>query len=541
VFDKISFKSLALMSAVAVIALAGCESAPRAETTPKTTNNASDLYFPPRGHVAAPKPAPAPVVAKAPAPAPAPKMGNCGGTLFYPTGARETSALMVEKMIPCEIVSGQCVDYFIKVTNLTAMTLQNVMVTDNISSNFAIKSSEPVGSPAGGTMGWNLGDLAAGQSKTVKINGCATGDTGNINACGAVSYSSSVCAEARIVKPSLKLTKTEPAEALICDVIPVKLVVTNNGTGAASNVVIKDMLPAGVTTSDGKSGTLEFPVGTLAPGASAERSYMMKAGKTGSFTNNAKAMADGGLSADASAGTTVRQPVLAITKDCPGTVVAAGGRTITYSINVTNTGDAPAAATVLEDAVPAGTSFTSATDGGVLQGSTVVWNLGTLAPKASKKVSLVVTPTGLGTVNNTATAKATCASPVSASCKTEVRGVPGVLLEVVDNPDPIVVGGTCTYTIKVTNQGQIDITGIKVKLECEDTASIVSSAGATNGTTAGRVVTFAPVARLASKGVVEWTVVLKALKADDHRLAVEMICDQLKSSVNETESTTFFE
>ncbi len=540
-FNK-CFKSIALMSAAAVIAMAGCESTQRAETTPKTTNNASDMYFPPRANTPAPKPAPVaakPAPAK-PAPAPAPKVGTCGGTLFYPTGSRETSALMVEKMIPCEIVSGQCVDYFIKVTNLTAMTLENVMVTDNISSNFNIKSSDPVGSPTGGVMGWNLGNMAAGTSKTIKINGCATGDTGNINACGAVSYSSSVCAEARIVKPSLKLVKSEPAEALICDVIPVKLVVTNNGTGAASNVVIKDMLPEGMS-ADGKTGTIEFPIGTLAPGASAERTYMAKAARTGSYTNTAKAMADGGLTADASAATVVRQPVLAITKDCPGTVVAAGGRTITNNITVTNTGDAPAAATMLEDPVPAGTTFASATDGGALQGSVVMWNLGTLAPKASKKVSMTVTPGSLGTVNNTATAKATCAAPVSASCKTEVRGVPGVLLEVVDNPDPIVVGATSTYTIRVTNQGQIDITNIKVKLECEDTAGVVSNAGATAGTTAGRVVTFAPVARLASKGVVEWTVVLKAVKSDDHRLAVEMICDQIQRPVNETESTTFFE
>jgi len=535
VFEKISFKSIAMLSAAAVITIAGCESAPKAaETTPRTTNNAGDLYFPPRQNEA-PAPKPAPVAA-----APAPK-SDCGGTLFYPTGARETSALMVQKSIPCVIVSGECVDYFIKVTNLTAMTLENVMVTDNISSNFAIKSSEPVGSPAGGTMGWNLGNIPAGQTKVVKIHGCATGDTGNINACGAVSYSSSVCAEARIVKPALKLTKTEPAEALVCDSIPVRLVVTNSGTGTASNVVIKDTLPAGMTTGDGKSGTIEFPIGSLAAGASAERSYTAKAAKTGSYNNTAKAMANGGLTADASASTVVRQPVLAITKDCPGTVIAAGGRTITYTINVTNTGDAPAAMTMLEDAVPAGTTFASATDGGALQGSVVMWNLGTLAPKASKKVSMTVTPTGIGTVNNTATAKATCASPVSASCKTEVRGVAGVLLEVVDNPDPIVVGGTSTYTITVTNQGQIDLTGIKVKLTCEGTASIASNAGATAGSVAGNTVTFAPVARLASKGQVVWTVVLKALKADDHRLSVEMNCDQIERPVTEEESTTFFE
>lgn len=536
-FQNSLVRSFAMASAVAILALAGCNEGNRAETGTRTSHQSSDLYFPPSGHLNKPVPAPA---VKAPAPAPAPARTGCGGVLFYPTGSEATSALKVEKSIPCEIVSGQCVDYWIKVTNLTAMTLDNVQVTDTISSNFNVKSTDPAGTANAGVMVWNLGSIPAKTTKTIKINGCATGDSGNINACGAVTYSSSVCAEARIVKPALKLTKSEPAEALLCDAIPVKLVVTNSGTGPASNVKIKDMLPEGMT-ADGKSGAIEFDAGTLAPGASREFNYTAKAAKTGSFTNKATAMADGGLSADASAATTVRQPVLAITEDCPGTVVATSGRSITYTYNVTNTGDAPAANTMVETSVPTGTSFASATDGGAAQGSAVVWNLGTLAPKASKKVSMTVTPTALGTVTNSATARAVCAAPVSANCKTEVRGVPGVLLEVVDDPDPIVVGQTSTYTIRVTNQGQIDITNIKVKLECEDTASIVSNSGATAGTTADRTVTFAPVARLGSKQVATWTVVLKAGKADDHRLKVEMTCDQIKSPVNETESTTFFE
>ena len=52
----------------------------------------------------------------------------------------------------------------------------------------------------------------------------------------------------------------------------------------------------------------------------------------------------------------------------------------------------------------------------------------------------------------------------SAQACTEWIGVTGVLVEVVDDPDPIQVGETTTFTIRVTNQGSTrDIENMNVK------------------------------------------------------------------------------
>ncbi|GEM_PF-1327747 len=71
-------------------------------------------------------------------------------------------------------------------------------------------------------------------------------------------------------------------------------------------------------------------------------------------------------------------PQLTISKiDSPDPVNA--GSNLTYTITYGNTGAQDASGVVIRDTVPANTTFVSATNGGTLQGSDVVWNIGALS------------------------------------------------------------------------------------------------------------------------------------------------------------------
>jgi hypothetical protein len=74
-----------------------------------------------------------------------------------------------------------------------------------------------------------------------------------------------------------------------------------------------------------------------------------------------------------------------------------------------------------------------------------------------------------------------------------------------------------------------------------DQVGYVSSSGATQGQVDGQKVTFAPVAKVESKQKVEWRLTVKAKKAGDTRLAVELTSDQFKAPIKETESTNLYE
>ena len=457
-------------------------------------------------------------------------------TRAFPTGNRRTSAVLIERGAPTEVILGQDYEYVIKVTNLTDGDLENVVVNETPGANLKISSSEPKASGSGGNMSWNLGNLGARKSKMIRVRAAAT-SVGSVEACCEATWQSVVCSTTRVVQPKLSLVKTGTAETLICDPIVYKLTVTNGGTGPAKNVVINDNLPAGVTTLSGKK-TVRINVGTLNAGQSKNYSIRAKATKTGSFQNSATATATGLSAKSGTVTTKVTAPKLTIEKT--GTRKTFIGRNIDYTIKVTNTGNGVAKDTVVTDPVPAGTRFLSASDGGALNGGVVTWDLGTLQPGGSRTLTMRVKSGGESKVRNTATAKAYCADAVSATHETSVTGIPAVLLEVIDVEDPIEVGQNVTYVITVTNQGSAQDTNIRIVAQLEDAQEYVSNAGATRGSHSGGTITFEPLPSLAPKAKATWRITVKARAEGDIRFKVTMNTDELKRPVQETEATNFY-
>ncbi|MBD5785993.1 DUF11 domain-containing protein [Cellulosimicrobium terreum] len=180
---------------------------------------------------------------------------------------------------------------------------------------------------------------------------------------------------------------------------------------------------------------------------------------------------DDGTEDGCSTDTPVRALALAkeATTDLPDEVLPGG--TVTYTVMVTNTGqvaytdDAPASFTddlsaVLDDAAYGGDAH--ADSGTVTYADPVLTWTGPLAVGASVTVTYTVTVndplTGDGTLRNAVT------GPPEAECvETCSTGVPVRALSVVksvatDDPGAAVPGGVVTYTVTVTNTGQVAYT-----------------------------------------------------------------------------------
>jgi hypothetical protein len=177
----------------------------------------------------------------------------------------------------------------------------------------------------------------------------------------------------------------------------------------------------------------------------------------------------------------------------------------------------------------------------VVSGSKVVWQLGTLAVSASKKVSITYALTEAGSLAQVATAAAVCADTVAAAAETTVYGIAAVLLEVIDTEDPVQVGGQTTYLITATNQGSSPSTNVQVVATVEDAEEIVEASGPTPVTVEGNTATSAPLATLAPKAKATWQITIKALKPGDVRFRATMTTAELGRSVEETEATQLYE
>jgi uncharacterized repeat protein (TIGR01451 family) len=441
--------------------------------------------------------------------------------------------------MPRQVVVGQPYSYTIKVSNESACGLDDVNVSERVSEKYEMKSATPEPSKIDGRVAqWNLGYLKPKEVKLITITG-ASMDASATTSCTKATYNPTLCLGPEAISPSLKLALVAPSQALICDVIPVTLTVTNSGTGYAQGVKVTQALPQGLTTTDGKT-SVTMNVGDLAGGASKSFNLSLKAAQPGSYVNAASAAAANGLSAASGSVTTVvNQPVLKVGVTGPSKIFVT--KDATYKVSVQNAGDVAAANTTVMTTIPAGMKFVSASNGGAASGNSVVWNIGTLA--AGKSVSLDATFNAVtgGTGQSVATARGVCCQEASAAAQSNVQGIPAILLEVIDTEDPIQVGGTEKLYVTVTNQGSAPDNNIVVKVKFEENLDYVTSSGPTQGKSEDiKSVEFAPLASLGAGQKATWEVTAKAASEGDHRTTIVMTSDAISRPVQETEATRIY-
>jgi len=149
-------------------------------------------------------------------------------------------------------------------------------------------------------------------------------------------------------------------------------------------------------------------------------------------------------------------PLLSLTKTANPTSTNAGDP-ISFTITVTNTGQAPALGVQLSDPLPGGLNW-GANPGPptcLIQGGTLSCNVGTLAPGASFSVTVTATsdPNFCGTLANTAVVTASNTPGRSAGASVTLNcqpGVAGIVVTKQADTELVHVGDTITYTFTVS-------------------------------------------------------------------------------------------
>ena len=239
----------------------------------------------------------------------------------------------------------------------------------------------------------------------------------------SVSVDTTVTAEA-----DLAVTKVDDVDPVLAgDALSYTLTVSNAGPSDATDVVVTDTLPAGMTLVS-TTGCTEDPngvpictLGTIAAGGSAQFtvSVTVDSSLTGTLTNTATASssaadpnpADNSVSEDTAVNA---EADLAITKVDDVDPNVPGGA-LAYTITVDNLGPSDATDVVVTDTLPAGVTLVSTS--GCLEDPTGVptCSLGTIVSGGSAQVTVNVT-IGAGTtgvITNTATVATSTTDPVA--------------------------------------------------------------------------------------------------------------------------------
>ncbi|HEV7299754.1 MAG TPA: CARDB domain-containing protein [Tepidisphaeraceae bacterium] len=462
-------------------------------------------------------------------------------SLAYPTGNRETSAVLLEKMGSKQIRMGQPYEYQLKVTNLTDAPLAGVEISEQLGENFKVTTAQPEAQQRNGQNVYSLGELKPGESRTINVTGTANGP-GEVTSCTTIAYNPTLCTVATVIAPKINIAKSGPQQADICEEIVYKYSISNTGTGTETNVRVVDTLPDGLVSADGKK-TIDFTVDAIPEGKTREFEARVRPDRVGEYSSQAKASSASGEVQSEQITTRVIAPELKVAVNGPEREYV--GKAVTYEVTVENSGQAAARNAQLSfDGAGEATIAAIGGEGEAQTASGSVGGdggqIGNIEPGQTRRYRVTVPAERAGTINVNAVAKAECAKDASAMASTTIETLPALLLEVVDRDDLVRIGESAYYTIKVTNQGTGPDTNIGITATLPPELQFVSGSGASQAQNQGQEVRFAPVPSLAAGKSIEWNVEAKATKAGDVRFRLDMNSDSLGKNVTETEATRLY-
>lgn len=335
-------------------------------------------------------------------------------------------------------------------------------------------------------------------------------------------------------QPKLELDKTGPAVAELGDNVVYKLTVRNVGTAPAPNVILTDTLPGGLFGTDRSTNVVTHKLGTIAAGESRTVDVPVKAGVKGEWDNQANAYSSHYVQANATAHISIVESKVSITKTGPSTAFVFGN--VCYVITIRNEGDTDLRNIRLTDELPEGAQFQKASDGGEYRSGQVVWTIDSLPRGSSVQRTVCYTAMKPSVASTTATASLTTGRQVQASVVTTWEGAPGVLTEVLDDVDPVKVGGRVVYTVRVTNQSPIrELTSTGV-LEFAPMLRIAEVSKNVTANIDGQRLTIQNIS-LKPKGVLTFKVTAEAVTAGMGGVRFEFGADFLPRAVIKEETT----
>jgi uncharacterized repeat protein (TIGR01451 family) len=421
---------------------------------------------------------------------------------------------------PDPVVPGGTLTYTITVTNNGPDTQTSASIADTFPAGFngVLFTSSATGGATGNTAsgGTSINDtvtMPAGSTITYTVTGTVASSTSQGTVLTNTATVTAGAGTTELNTTNNSATATTTVGAAVADLSVVKtdspdpviagnnltytIIVSNVGPSDAQSVSLSDAIPANTTFVSfaapagwtpstpgvGGTGTVTATRSTLAP-ASGPQTFTLVVQVNSSAANATT------LTNTATVSTTTADPVstnnsstatttvnasadLSVTKTDSADPVNAGGN-ITYTITLANTGPSDAQTVSLADAIPAGTTFVSAsqTSGPTFTlSSPAVGGTGTftatadtLSTGATAVFQLVVrvnasTPQGT-TITNTATATTTTADSNAANNSdvetTAVNAAANLQVTKTDSADPVNPGENLTYTITVSNLGSSD-------------------------------------------------------------------------------------
>ncbi len=442
----------------------------------------------------------------------------------------QSPSLAVEKFAPAEIQVNKPAMFEVRIRNTGSVPAHQVEVRDVVPRGTVLLATRPSVSPdADGNLRWQLGTLQPGDEQVVRmeVRPMAEGEIGSV---ATVHLAAQVSVSTVATRPQLELNVKMAEQVTVNEQLVMVVRISNPGTGVASGVVLTEQVPAELHHPYGDE--LQYEVGELKPGESRELELTLEARKAGAFLNKIVAVGEASLQAQVETPIRVVAPGLQASIDGPTRRFL--DRPATYEVMISNPGTADTREIEIATHIPKGMEFVEANNYGQYDSATraVYWSLESLPPGQNAKVMFVTRPVELGSQRITVESSAQMELSDKAEHAVTVEGVAALKFEISDVEDPIEVGSTTTYRVRVMNEGSKAANNVSVLAVMPQGMVADSAAGAQYQINPEKSqVFFEPVSRLAPGAEVEYTVRAKAVQPGTLKFQVKLFTDDIRDPV----------
>jgi uncharacterized repeat protein (TIGR01451 family) len=447
-------------------------------------------------------------------------------------------SLSIRKIAPAEVQVNHAAVFTTRIKNVGKITAYGVKITDYVPRGARLESAHPefIRTPTGAIQ-WELVALEPGEEASVsmKVTPLTEGEIGSV---ATVSFATRASVRTVSTKPQLTIQQTFNKTALIGETVLVNIVVSNPGSGDATDIVVEADIP--IELSHVAGNELEYQIGTLRPGQSKQLQLRLLAKTAGIIQNILTVRGKGQIENRSIEPMRIVAPALQVS--LRGPAIRYLDRQTTYSVEVVNPGTASARNVELVAYLPKGLKFVSTDHHGEYDDSehAVYWKLEELPPQIGDSVKLMAIAIEPGEQKVRLEGTADLGVRAQFEHVVRVESVPELEFSVKDTADPIELGADTMYEIKVVNRGTRTATGVQIAASFPQALKPIQGGGPSDVRIEGQIVLFSPLQRLAPGAEAVFRVKAKAIAEGDNVIRVQISSDDKTTPVTKEESTRVY-
>lgn len=450
---------------------------------------------------------------------------------------QQTPSIVIQKRAPAEVRVGKPTEFVLSVRNVGTIPALDVRVFDRVPEGTELVETVPPSTQFAGMLTWQLGDLEPGQERTL-IMRVVPQTEGELGSVARVTFEAAASVRTIATQPALKLVQKAPPQVLIGQQLLIDLELSNGGSGAAQNVVLKTDLPEGLEHEHGSQ--IELPIGQMPPGDARRQILRVRATKPGLISNTIWLVDADGTQTPSTIEVEVVSPAVEVALEGPSLRYLE--RQATYQVQIGNSGTADATNVEIAAFLDKGLKFVSTESAGQYDPNrhAVFWSLEELPAGQAGSVPLTLLPVEAGQQDVRLEARADLGVTAASEKELTIETLAELTFSIADDQDPIEVGADTTYTIRVQNLGSRDDTNVRLEVQLPHPAMQVQGCQPdAQQDNSGRIV-FEPIARIPAKGEQLYILKVRGAIADTHLIKATVVSDQSRKPVTKEESTTVY-